>query len=402
MDRFGSQSRPADVSAGAVLGLIRSGRAQTRADIATLTGLARSTVVQRVDALLTAGFIHEAGEGPSTGGRPPILLEFNARAGIVLAADLGAIHCRLAVVDLAGDVLEERPEDLKIEDGPEHVLAWVQDRFAKLLAATGHTPRDVRGIGIGVPGPVEFATGRPVAPPIMPGWDGVAIPRYFTDRWSVPVLVDNDVNIMAVGEHRSRVWPDCDHMLYVKVATGIGCGIMAGGEIYRGAQGCAGDIGHIRLDRRDDAICRCGNTGCLEALASGPAVARQLTARGYETHNARDVVARVRSGNRDAIELVRTAGRLIGDVLAGAVNLLNPQRILIGGDLAAADKPLLAGIRESVYRQSPPLATRDLEISRSRLDDRAGIVGAAHMVIEEVLASDKIDAELAASIQPAP
>ena len=193
-------------SAGALLGLIRDEVAVTRADLARETGLARSTVAQRVDALLAQGLVYEAGGSASTGGRPPTVLAFNRDAGVVLVADLGATHARVAVSDLAGAPLAERAADLDIALGPEHALAWVAERFAELLDEVGRSSDDVRGIGIGVPGPVEFDSGRPVNPPIMPGWDDFPIPDWFASRYGAPVLVDNDVNIMARGEHRMQ-WP---------------------------------------------------------------------------------------------------------------------------------------------------------------------------------------------------
>src|SRR5688572_25114635 len=207
--------------AGSLLRLIRNGEAVTRADLVRRTGLARSTVAQRLDALLAHELVYEAGDSASTGGRPPTVLAFNQSAGVVLAADLGATHSRLAVSDLGGMPLEEQPVDIDIAAGPETVLRRVDEVFAELLERTGRRPDDVRGIGIGVPGPVAFAQGAPVNPPIMPGWDGFAIPRWFAERRDAPVLVDNDVNIMALGEHWSH-WRDVDHLLFVKVGTGIG------------------------------------------------------------------------------------------------------------------------------------------------------------------------------------
>src|SRR5215216_808245 len=232
--------------AGRVLSLIRDGEAVTRADLARRTGLARSTVAQRVEALLAHQLVYEAGGSASTGGRPPTVLAFNRSAGVVLVADLGATHSRLAVSDLAGAPLSEVALDVDIADGPDRVLTWVDERFAELLREARKTPDDVRGIGIGVPGPVAFAEGKPVNPPIMPGWDGFSIPYWFANRYAAPVLVDNDVNIMALGEHFSH-WRDTEHLLFIKVGTGIGCGIVAGRQIHRGAQGAAGDIGHIRV-----------------------------------------------------------------------------------------------------------------------------------------------------------
>ena len=371
-------------STWAMLRLIRDGSATTRAELAEATGLARSTVSARVAELLARRYVVEVGEAPSSGGRPAVVLAFNAAAGAVLAADLGATHSRLAVTDFAGTPLVERSVELDITTGPEVVFDWLGKRFAELLAEAGVAQRDVRGMGIGLPGPVEHATGRPVNPPLMPGWDGVRVGDRMSDRFRIPVLVDNDVNIMAVGEHWSR-WRRVDDLLFVKVATGIGGGIIAGGRLHRGGQGGAGDLGHVQVPDEPEALCRCGNLGCVEAVASGSAVARQLRERGKEARTSRDVVRLVRSGDADAAQLVRQAGRVLGEVIATAVNLLDPSVVVIGGDIAAAHEFLLAGIREVVYRRSLPLATRHLEIVRSSLGDRAGITGAAAMVIEHLL-----------------
>ena len=378
---------------GDLLSLIREGVAVTRADLARHTGLSRSTVAHRVDALIAAGLLVEAGGSPSTGGRPPTVLAFNHEAGVVLVADLGATHSRMAVSDLAGTPLAEAAQDLDIGLGPTEVLSRVATRFDALLAEAGHSSTDVRGIGIGVPGPVEFASGRPVNPPIMPGWDGFDIPGWFADRHAAPVLVDNDVNIMARGEHWVR-WRSTSHLLLVKVGTGIGCGIVAEGQIHRGARGAAGDIGHIRATSSEDVICRCGNIGCLEAIAGGQALADRLAEAGRDAANSRDVVRLVRDGDATAIRMVRDAGRTLGEVLAGTVNFFNPAVIVIGGDIAEAHEQLLAGVREGIFSRSLPLATRDLRIVPSRLGDRAGITGAAITAIEHVLSPAAVDRTL--------
>ena len=376
--------------AGSLLRLIRDGEAVTRADLVRRTGLARSTVAQRLDVLLAHELVYEAGGSASTGGRPPTLLAFNQGAGLVLVGDLGATHSRLVASDLAGVPLSEVTYDMDIAQGPEVVLAWVHERFLDLLKELGRSPRDVRGIGVGVPGPVAFSRGEPVAPPIMPGWDGFSIPRWFAAHYDAPVLVDNDVNIMALGEHWTH-WRDVEHLLYVKVGTGIGCGIVADRHIHRGAQGAAGDIGHIRIAGHDDVVCRCGNVGCLEAVAGGRALAHRLTQAGLQARTSRDVVALVRAGEPLAIQIVRDAGRYLGEVLAGAVNFFNPGAIVIGGDIADAHQHLLAGVREVAIRRSLPMATRDLRMVPSQLGDRAGVVGAAIMVIEHILDPDAID-----------
>ena len=391
------ESVPIGTSPGALLELIRSGHATSRADIARITGLSRSTVSQRVDALLQLGLAIERGDGPSTGGRRPTRLDFDAAAGVVLAVDLGATHVRIGVADLAGEILVEEAAAIDIADGPDAVLAWVVDHSTALLVGCGREVDDVRGIGMGVPGPVEFAAGRAVSPPIMPGWDGVAIPPYFADRFTgVPVLVDNDVNVMAVGEHRARWLGVVDDLLFVKVATGIGSGIIAGGHLHRGAQGAAGDLGHVQIPDAGDTLCRCGNTGCVEAVASGAALAGQLRAKGLDVHGSRGVVALCRGGHPDAVLAVRQAGRMLGEVLASAVNIFNPAVIVIGGELAEAHEQLFAGVREIVYRRSTALATGHLQLVRGSLGERAGIVGCAYTALERVLSIDAVNADVIA------
>ena len=275
------------------------------------------------------------------------------------------------------------------------MLDWLEGAFVDLVAETGRDLASVRGVGVGLPGPVEFATGRPVSPPIMPGWDRYPVGERLAMRFGAPALVDNDVNIMAVGEHWAT-WRDVQFLLFVKVGTGIGSGIVAGGHVHRGADGAAGDIGHVHVPDHDDIVCRCGNRGCLEAFAGGRAMAARLREQGFDTDTSLDVVDRVRAGDPAATQLVREAGRAVGGVLAACVNMLNPAVIVIGGDLARADEPLLAGVREVVYRRSLPLATGHLRIVRSELDDAAGVLGAAVMVIEEILAPAAVDAALSA------
>ena len=394
-------SNGATAGAGAMLQAIRRTESTTRAELVAWTGLARSTVAQRIEALLAHDLVVPVGENASTGGRPPQAFAFNAHAGVILTADLGATHGRLAVTDLRARVIAEESHDIAIADGPDAVLTWLEDAFHALLETTPRTAADVVGVGVGVPGPVEFATGTPVAPPIMPGWDGYPVARRLAEHFEAPTLVDNDVNIMALGEHW-MAYHDADHMLFVKVGTGIGCGIITDGRIHRGALGAAGDIGHIHILGHDDVLCRCGNQGCLEAVAGGAAVAAKLSAEGISAQNTRDVVTLVREGRPRAVQLVRQAGRELGEVLASAVNFFNPGIIVIGGDMADANEPLLAGVRQLVYQRAVPLGTRSLRITRSTLDDRAGVVGAAVMLIEHIFSPDAVDARLAEVAAPVP
>ena len=382
------------LSAGHIFQMIRR-RPTSRAEIARATGLARSTVSQRIAQLLELGLIAEDSDARSTGGRPATRLRLHPGGGVVLAADLGANHDRLLISDLAGQVLAEQTARRPIAQGPELILGWVRDTFLGQLAELGISVRQVVGIAIGVPGPVEFAAGRAVKPPIMPGWHGVSIAEHFAGAFpGVEILVDNDVNIMAVGEHRS-VWPETSDLIFVKIATGIGAGIISGGRLQRGAQGAAGDLGHLRASDYLDQICACGNAGCIEAIASGSALARRLRTLGHDTASAIDVVGLVHNGNADALRLVREAGRLLGEVLAQAITLLNPSVLVIGGDLAKAEQQLFSGIREAIYRRSSCLATERLEIVRTRLGDRAGVLGATALVLDQCLTPEAVDQQLA-------
>ncbi|WP_106815286.1 ROK family transcriptional regulator [Microbacterium timonense] len=369
--------------------LLRDGVPRTRAELAKATGLARSTVAARVDQLMRMGLISPVAEAVSTGGRPPSLFALNPAAKVVIAADVGASHATVAVTDLNGTVLADQSEPLDIALGPEPVLNWLVEGATALLARVGRDRSQVAAIGIGVPGPVEHSTGLPVNPPIMPGWDRFDIPGWLNQHLDVPVLVDNDVNIMALGE-RAVAWPGVEHLMFVKIATGIGAGLISGGTLLRGAQGVAGDIGHVQVARAADVACRCGNRGCLEAIASGPAIARTLRDQGVDARTGSDVVDLVKRGNIEAIQAVRQAGRDIGEVLTTCVSLVNPSVITIGGSMARVGEHLIAGVRETVYTRSIPLATEHLSIVQSAAAERAAVIGASMLAVEHVLSPEAL------------
>ena len=367
--------------------LLRDGTPRTRAQLAKSTGLARSTIAARVDELMKMGLIMPVADAASTGGRPPSQFALNPRARVVLAADIGASHTTVAVLDLTGAILARRSAELAVAEGPVPVLTWMVDAAVGLLEESGRDIRSLVGIGIGVPGPVEHSTGQPVNPPIMPGWDRFDVPGWVQQHLQVPVLVDNDVNIMALGE-RAIAWPTTAHLMFVKVATGIGAGVISGGELQRGAQGVAGDIGHVQVARGSDVPCHCGNRGCLEALASGPAIARSLRERGVPAENGNDVIALVKGGNIEAIQAVRQAGRDIGEVLTTCVSLMNPSVIALGGSMARVGEHLIAGVREVVYTRSMPLATEHLAIVPSAAAENAAVIGAGMLAMEHALSPE--------------
>ncbi|MFD9319898.1 ROK family protein [Streptomyces sp. NPDC060053] len=399
-------------SSGDLLELVRRGRATTRGALQQATGLSRATVGQRLDRLFRAGWLREGAGGPvdsPLGGRPSITLEFDDAHAVVLAADLDTRHARAAVLTLTGEILAEHGGTLVIEDGPDVVLGELGGWFAELLEKAGHRPDEVCGIGLAVPGPVDSETGRVVQPPIMPGWDGYDIrgrlSRAFTERTAagtggdaeggpavaVPVLVDNDANLMAYGEQRTG-YADCSAFVLVKVSTGIGAGVVVGGSIFRGIDGGAGDIGHIRVGA--EALCRCGSYGCLAAVASGGAVARRLAESGVRASSGSDVRDLLAAGHPEAAALAREAGRRVGDVLATVVTLLNPGVLMIAGDLAGT--AFLTGVRELLYQRALPRSTAHLDVVTSRLGERAGLVGAGALVVEHLYAPERAEERLLA------
>ena len=327
----------------------------------------------------------------------------------MLVAALGATSAHVALADLGGNLLASETVELAIAEGPEFVLERVDVLFESLYDRCSGEPGPLSGIGIGIPGPVEFGTGRPVAPPIMPGWDGHPIADRFRDRYGAPAWVDNDVNVLALGEWREGIARGHSNVVFVKIGTGIGAGIISDGSLHRGAQGAAGDVGHIQVIDDPTVVCRCGNIGCLEAVAGGFAIARQAERAAQEGRSpilaavlerrgrltAADVAESASHGDAASTEMLQRAGRLIGTMLAGVVNLLNPSLIVIGGGVAAAGDVLLASIRESVYRRSLPLATRHLLVIPSSLGESGGVIGTAAMVLDELFSDINLTATLA-------
>lgn len=387
-------------SVGHVLDVIRRAGGLTRAEIIERTGLSRTAVATRLDALQGAGLI-SSGQSTSARGRPPSHFHFREDQGALLIADAGATGVRTAVTDLGGHIRYDHRASLDITVGPHEWLQSVGALFDELLRSADLTKEAVRGIGLAVPGPVDFASATVVSPPIMTGWDAYPVRSWFASRFDCPVVVDNDANAMALGEH-AREFADRDSLVMVKAATGIGAGIIAHGSIYRGADGAAGDIGHIQITPRDDAIatdeapvCRCGNVGCLEAYAGGWALLRDLRNAGRDVAAIPDVVGLIVAGDPLAVNLARRAGRFIGRTLSEVVSLLNPSVVVIGGELAAGSDYVIAGIRESVYARSSPLATRTLQIVPARLGDRAGTVGLTSVLTDYLYDPLRVDASFA-------
>jgi predicted NBD/HSP70 family sugar kinase len=388
-----SRSPKAAVTAGEVLGLIRDGAVTTRAEIGRITGLSRTAVAARVSMLEASGLVVERAEAPSTGGRPPGRLAFNADAGVVLAAAIGRSRTQLGVCNLAGGVLTMDDVDQEIGIGPHELMPDIAKRLEALLDDSGRRREEVMGVGLSIPGTADTTRACSLDSPTMSGWDGVPLAPYLSDLTNTPVRLDNDANVIVLSERRGQR-DRFDDMLLIKASTGLGAGIVAGGVLQRGALGGAGEFGHTKIPAAAGIACRCGDTGCLEAIAGGWALVRALQQKGRSVGHIRNLVDLAVAGDSDARRLIRESGRHIGEILAGAVNLLNPEALVIAGDMAKAYDIFVAGLRETVYGNATALATRELRILPSTHGDQSGVIGSAAMILDHVLSVGAIDAAL--------
>ncbi|MEU9403645.1 ROK family transcriptional regulator [Streptomyces sp. SID4985] len=387
-------ARPANAHQARLLRLLRDHGPHSRAQLGDQVELSRSKLAVEVDRLLQTELIVADGLAASRGGRRSHNLRL-APSLRFLGIDIGATSVDVAVTNAELEVLGHLNQPLDVREGPvvvfEHVLA-----MAAKLRSSG-LAEGFDGAGIGVPGPVRFPEGVPVAPPIMPGWDGFPVREALSQELGCPVMVDNDVNLMAMGEQQAGVARSVGDFLCVKIGTGIGCGIVVGGEVYRGATGSAGDIGHIQAVP-DGHPCACGNRGCLEAHFSGAALARdameaagqglsaELAARleSHGTLSAVDIAAAAAAGDTVSLDLIREGGTRTGQVIAGLVSFFNPGLVVIGGGVTGLGHTLLAAIRTQVYRQSLPLATGNLPIVLGELGQNAGVIGAARLISDHL------------------
>jgi predicted NBD/HSP70 family sugar kinase len=382
-------------TAGQILQLILSEAANSRSEIGRLTGLSRTAVTARVNQLMAHSLIVEDTTTESTGGRPAGRLSFNSGGGVVLAAACGRSRIQVAVASLDSSLLATESVEADPEIGPQLCLPPVVDRMRAMLAACGHQPGDVRGIGVSVPGSVDRERGVMVSSIAIPSWDDVELAPLFRRDLDVPVLVDKDVNAMAIAEQQRGQLRDVRDLLMVKASTGIGVGIISGGALQRGALAAAGELGHIPLRDDTGVLCRCGQHDCLEAVAGGWAIVRTLRQQGHDVDHVRDVVTLALKGDPEALDLIRDSGRRVGEVLSTAVTLLNPEVVVIGGDLAGAYEQFVAGLRETVYQRSTAMATRQLRIMASTFGEHQGLVGCAAMINQWITSEEAVDSAVA-------
>ena len=382
----------------AILDLIRfTPGGIARADLARVLGLSRSAVTAIVSELIAAGLVREAADGAATSGRRPILLEINAQRGYVVGVDIGATHLMILLTDLAAQVVYEVEKPLDISAGPGTCLPQVDAGLQTLLSDQRLSLDDILAIGVGVPGPVASGGGKVIAPPIMPGWDDFPIVDNLQKRWGRPVSLNNDAELGALGEWAYGAGRLERNLIYIKVGTGVGAGLIIDNQVYRGESGTAGEIGHVTV-QTDGPVCTCGNRGCLEAVAGGHAIARlaqQVVRSNVRTQigkagqpgsiTALDVTNAARLGDLEAQKIVTQAGTCIGIALAGLINLLNPGIVVIGGGFAQSGDLLLEPIRETVRKRALKAAVQTVRITTAVLGRRSTAMGAVVQALTMVL-----------------
>ncbi len=388
--------------ANAVLRLIWEQKRLSRVDIAQLAGLSRSTVSEIVNEILPTGLVTETGEGPSRGGRRPIVLAFDDQACVILGVEMGGNHVAVALTDLRGRVLAYREKDFPVRNDPSGTRQLIASLCAECMEVADAKDKPLMGIGVAVPSPVDPADPDRLSPEVMPAWEAHLGLEPVARRYDVPLFVDNDANCGALAEYWWNPKGRTDHLAYIKVATGIGSGHVIGGEIYRGATGVAGEIGHISIDPKGK-ICRCGLHGCLVTLAGGEALidraheliaefpASPLAGRKFTLNDIEDAAL---GGDALALQVVREAAQYLGTAVAGMLNLLNPATVIFGGDLTRLGDLLLEPVRDTIRTRTLVSSVAAAEIHVSSLGPRSVAIGAATLVLKAALEDSRIFPEI--------
>ncbi|MDA0164125.1 ROK family transcriptional regulator [Solirubrobacter ginsenosidimutans] len=351
----------------------------SRSAVAELTGLSRPTVSAFMEELERAGIVEEFEDPtPRQSGRPPVLMALVPRAAFAVGVDMGHEHLRVATCDLSGEILSDEYTAIDVDHAPQASMDLAAELVQRTLDEAGVAKEHLIGVAMALAAPVDGETGHVFAEGILPSWGGVEPAAEMSRRLDLPVHIENDANLGALGEHRFGAGKGADQMAYVRLSAGIGLGLVLCGKAFGGNNGIAGELGHVRVSR-DGPICRCGNRGCLEMVASPSAVARLL---GPDVSVAR-LLERATSGERGAIRAVADAGELIGEALATLVTLLNPKLIVVGGDLATTGDVVLDPIRAAIARYGIPPAAEAVRVVPGKLKGRAEVLGAAALVLDQ-------------------
>ena len=368
-----------------VIDALREKGLASRADLARQTGLSRSTISTIVTDLLGSGLVDERDGPPAEAahaGRPPVMVALNGSAGLAVGVDFGHRHLRVAVSDLSQSVLAETWQEMDVDHDAQDGLDAAAEFVDQVIEEAGVHRDRVIGAGMGLPAPIDRISGRVNDDSILPGWVGVDAAAEASSRLGIPVEVDNDANLGALAESVWGAAKGKSEVAYIKVATGIGAGLISGGHLNRGVNGIAGEIGHT-LVAENGPVCRCGNRGCLETLASARAITSLLGESRREEISTRRLLELNEAGDAAAQRLIAGAGQAIGLAVANVCNLLNPECVVVGGDLSAAGDDLLEPLRQTVRRIGIPSAVEDLEIVPGVLGERAELIGAIALVMQE-------------------
>ncbi|MDC4233839.1 ROK family protein [Actinomyces sp. B33] len=343
----------------------------TRPALARDLGVSTSIVSLRIHELIAAGLVVESGSAPSTGGRPSRTLRLASALSPVLAADLGTRHARLALAEDDGTILDLVDLDIDTSSGPEVLLPSLADRFDAML--TDHGRASPGSVCIGLPGPIDPDRGSVDSGARLPGWHGFPVEQFFADRYRAPVAVENDADLLALGEHLAHT--GIRSSLSVKAGSALGVGVVIGSRIHRGATGSAGDISHVRITGTGDEPCSCGKTGCLDTVVSGRALGRQWNRLTGGAAGTDDLIASAIDGDALAVRLLRTAGTRLGEALCLVAGFFNPDAVFIGGRLSTVEV-FLASVRAALYTGCHPLITRRLIIEAASTGENGGVLGA--------------------------
>jgi predicted NBD/HSP70 family sugar kinase/biotin operon repressor len=355
-----------------LLELLRADGPMSQADLARASGLSRATVSSIASELRSSGWV--VGRG-GRGDR----LALSRTAGVAVGVDFGHSHVRVAIADLAHEVIGEAERPLDVDRSAADGIALAGRLVRELLAGAGVVERDVTGVGMGLPGPLRAESGEVGDSAILPAWIGTRPQELLGAELGLPVQVDNDANLGALAEAVWGAGHGCSDLVYVKAATGIGAGLVLSGRLYHGAAGTAGELGHLPVDEAGP-ICRCGNRGCLETLAGAEAVLEPLRRRRGADVTLREVVAWAAAGDHACRRVIEDAGRALGRGVAGACNLLGPERVVVGGELAGAGDLLLGPLRHAL-RRSAIGSMRDVPVVAGVLGERAEVLGAVALVL---------------------
>jgi glucokinase-like ROK family protein len=371
---------------GRVVAALREAGAASRAELARRTGLSRTTVASLVDELQREGLLEEREDGSAAagakGGRPPRLLSFSRAAGVAIGVDFGKRHVTVAAADLSHTLLSERRRPAQTDQPAEVGLALAQELVKEVLRESGASRDDVVGVGMGLPGPIDRRSGRVGSSAILPGWVGVRAAEELSARLGLPVTVDNDANLGALAELHWCAAEGRANAVYLKASTGIGAGLIIEGRLFHGSAGLAGELGHTIVDEHGP-VCRCGKRGCLETLAGAPALVELLRPQKGRTLSTAELLELAASGDSACRRVIADAGRHIGMAVATLCDLLNPELIVVGGELSGAGDLLLDPLREQVHRNAIPATARGVEIVAGVLGARAELLGALALVLAD-------------------